>query len=422
MTVSAKEASEAGQKSIEHLTGVLQACSRREEVLFKTAQEDFAQRLADPNPSSFQRPQNILAHQSDLLDNYDANKAQQLFLTFKRNGTWQVPTLTVLRAYAYVDQGPFIQDPRMSYMPRSVRSLWDPKDNPVTKDLTAQDFAFRKRAFQKELEVVAAAHRAGVPILAGTDVLNPFCFPGFSLHDELALMVEAGLSPMAALQTATLNPARFLGREEDMGTVEKGKVADLVLLDANPLADIANTKKINAVVFDGRLFPRNSLDQMLRHAEALASRKSIAEALSKTINQDGIESATKQYHLLRNSQPDAYDFGEDELNGLGYQLLHAQKINAAIEILKLNLEAYPNSYNAFDSLGEAFMADGQKELAIQNYRKPLELNPIGFCINNVIMQVLWFSARTLCPDQGEAPICWKTGASGLWLCWTVGIR
>ena len=127
---------------------------------------------------------------------------------------------------------------------------------PVHRDADACagtiSFDSGKKTFQKEVELVGAMSRAGVGILAGTDVSNPFCFPGFSLHDELALLVQAGLTPMQALQAATLNAARFMGREADLGTVQKGRIADLVLLDANPLDDISNTRKINAVVFGGR--------------------------------------------------------------------------------------------------------------------------------------------------------------------------
>ena len=115
-------------------------------------------------------------------------------------------------------------------------------------------------------------HKAGVEFIAGTDVLNPYCFPGFSLHDELAILVEAGLSPIEALQTATLNPARFLGVEKDIGTVANGKIADLVLLDANPLDDIRNTTKINSVVVSGRLLDKTALDQRLTQVRELAQK------------------------------------------------------------------------------------------------------------------------------------------------------
>jgi imidazolonepropionase-like amidohydrolase len=110
--------------------------------------------------------------------------------------------------------------------------------------------------------------RAGVPFLAGTDTAaGVHVFPGFSLHQELALFVQAGLTPLQALQTATLNPAKFMNRLADLGTVERGKLADLVLLDANPLEDIANTKRIRAVVLAGRYLDRAELDRMLKGVE-----------------------------------------------------------------------------------------------------------------------------------------------------------
>jgi imidazolonepropionase-like amidohydrolase len=113
-------------------------------------------------------------------------------------------------------------------------------------------------------------HRAGVPFLAGTDAApGIYIMPGFSLHDELANFVEAGFTPMEALQTATSNAARFLGRN-DIGSVEPGKLADLVLLTANPVADIKNTRKINAVMADGKLMDRAALDRMLAQVEAAA--------------------------------------------------------------------------------------------------------------------------------------------------------
>jgi imidazolonepropionase-like amidohydrolase len=123
--------------------------------------------------------------------------------------------------------------------------------------------ASRKRLFQKEMEVVGSMHRAGVKLMAGTDTPNPYCFPGFSLHDEPGFMVHAGLTPLEALQTATINPVKFLGLMKTIGTVEKGKIADLVLLDANPLENIANTKRITAVVSAGLLFDREALDGLL---------------------------------------------------------------------------------------------------------------------------------------------------------------
>jgi imidazolonepropionase-like amidohydrolase len=117
-------------------------------------------------------------------------------------------------------------------------------------------------------------HKAGIPFLAGTDTPpGVYIFPGFSLHQELQRFVAAGFTPLEALQTATLNPAKFLGMQDRLGTIEKGKLADLVLLDANPLENIRNTEAIAGVVVNGRYLSRAELDKLLRSVEAAAAEK-----------------------------------------------------------------------------------------------------------------------------------------------------
>ena len=114
----------------------------------------------------------------------------------------------------------------------------------------------------------------GVKVLAGTDNPITFLTPGFALHEELALLVEAGLTPMQALTAATLHPAQFMRLDDEMGTVEAGKLADLVLLDADPRNDITNTQSINTVVKDGRVFDRIALDELLNDLEVKGRRRS----------------------------------------------------------------------------------------------------------------------------------------------------
>jgi imidazolonepropionase-like amidohydrolase len=268
IAVSVKEAAEAGQKSIEHLTGILNGCSTHEGELLKTTQQILREVAAANRPMSVlsakMREPNRLA-----LETYNPIKAGLLFTELKKHGTWQCPTLVVLRNISSLNDPAITSDPRIKYMPPQFKSMWDQANDSRFKSRTAEDFALGKKLFQKDLEIVGAMQRAGVGILAGTDTGNPYCFPGFSLHDELALLVQAGLTPMEALQAATRNPARFMGREEDLGTVEKGKLADLVLLEANPLDDIANTKRIDSVIFDGRLFSKSYLNEMLKKMESV---------------------------------------------------------------------------------------------------------------------------------------------------------
>src|SRR5215471_18395992 len=309
-SVTLEEASNAGQLTVEHLTGVLAACSTREAELLKSAQESGAAIDAGQLPNArFSGPE-YRARQKLALETYSPQKAEAVFAELKKNHTWQCPTLTVLRSTAYSDNPSFANDPRLKYLPRDIVSSWNPKADPFLKKKTAEDWAVSKKVFSKDLELVGAMEQAGVEILAGTDTLNPYCLPGFSLHDELGLLVQSGLTSMQALQAATLNPARFMGRENDLGTVATGKIADLVLLDANPLEDIANTKKISAVVFGGKFFSRAALDEMLTKIEALASRLSIGDVLLKTIEEQNVDAAIKQYHELKTAQPTTYDFGE----------------------------------------------------------------------------------------------------------------
>jgi imidazolonepropionase-like amidohydrolase len=261
--VSAGEASDAGQKSIEHLTGVLVACSAKEEELRK---ENEARLRAD----GFNRDTMTL-EQSRALDSFDAKQAAALFARFKRNGTWMCPTLSVLRAQAFIGDADFRNDPRLKYIQNFLRKqFWE--DGFGFSSHTAEDNARARRVFQKQLEVVGMMKRAGVDFIAGTDTANPYVFPGFSLHDELALLVQAGFTPMEALQAATRDPARYLGRLDSAGTIEKGKIADLVLLDANPLAEIGNTRKINAVVVGGTFITKPELDKMLADVVSLVSK------------------------------------------------------------------------------------------------------------------------------------------------------
>jgi imidazolonepropionase-like amidohydrolase len=368
--VSAEEASRAGQKSIEHLFGILPACSTRSADLLEAAQADLDDDVAAPRPAFWGAHSRALRQME--LDTYSPRQADSLFAVLKQNDTWVTPTLTLLRVNAFEqDPASFTNDPRLKYMPPRMRNSWNPP--PVAKDYG--DPVFAEKEFKKDLEVVGALQAAGVGILAGTDTSNPYCMPGFSLHDELGLLVKAGLTPMEALQAATLNPARFMHREKDLGTIEPGKIADLVVLDANPLDNIANTRKISAVVYAGKLLDRAQIDGMLSGVEAIASRQPISAVLLKTILEKDAASALKQYHDLKATQPAAYDFSENELITLGYRLLSMKRIPDAIEIFKLTVEAYPQSSNAYDSLAEAYMDHGDTALAIKNYQESVKLNP-----------------------------------------------
>jgi imidazolonepropionase-like amidohydrolase len=179
----------------------------------------------------------------------DARSRSTLFRLLRRNQTWECPTLIMRHNYAYLDDARLAKDVRLAYVRRSTRRRW--------VGMIGQGTAQRKATFAAERRLVGRMAAAGVGLLAGTDNGNPFCFPGFSLHDELALLVDAGLSPLQALRSATINPARLL---QIRGT------GDFVILDANPLEDIRNTKRIRAVIMRGRILNREALDALLQGA------------------------------------------------------------------------------------------------------------------------------------------------------------
>jgi len=168
-----------------------------------------------------------------------------------KNNTWQCPTLVALRAIAFVNDPEFRGDERTKYVGSEVKKSWDFQVDTFFKSRTPEATAAAKVSVEGNIREVGVLHRTGVELLAGTDVGFPYIFPGSSLHEELALMVQAGLTPMEALQTATRNPAKYLGLLDSLGTIEKGKIANLVLLEGNPLVDIGNTRRIAVVMLKG---------------------------------------------------------------------------------------------------------------------------------------------------------------------------
>jgi imidazolonepropionase-like amidohydrolase len=197
--VSSAEASQAGAASLEHIETINESAIWQPAANVTTVEE---------------------AVQANL-----GQAGQDLFRLLARNGTWYVPTLVAYeRGFVLWSHDPKALKPRLD-------------------------------VHHKQIELVRMMHNAGVPVMAGSDFSDWGMVPGVDLHNELALLVEAGFSPLEALQAATLNPARFLGLSQSFGTIQAGRAADLVLLDANPLENISHTRKINAVVSNGTFYP-----------------------------------------------------------------------------------------------------------------------------------------------------------------------
>ena len=261
MTMTIRDAINGGVRFVEHVEiFVLGGCSRSEKQL----NDEFARRDSKP-------PMGLLELQNRYAQTYDEAWARE-FAELIQHDVWVTPTLAVMRQSESVGRVDYEQHPERKYIFPGMWQTWDPKlgrRHPLTDD----QLKLLELVHEKTTTLVKLMQSSGVGLLAGSDsgASNNFTFPGWTLHRELELLVEIGLSPMEALQTATRNPARFLGELLRNGTVEPGKTANLVLLTANPLEDVRNTRKIDAVVLKGKLLTRTDLDNLLQDVAAKAA-------------------------------------------------------------------------------------------------------------------------------------------------------
>jgi len=240
--VGAAAASDSGQKSIEHLLGIPADCTVADSVALLPR---FTVQAALGRCSS-----------EDLAP---------LYAKLVRNGTWVTPTFTAQYEVAMWPKRALPGDSVAHYLPEAVRK-YVAQIFPMPDSIPPNADSVGLAMLEKRMRQVATMHRAGVRILTGTDAPLRNSPPGFGLHEELVLLTRGGMTPFEVLRAATLEPAHYLGMLEWAGTVAPGKLADLVLLDANPLADIRNTSRISAVVANGRLFARSEREKLLRAA------------------------------------------------------------------------------------------------------------------------------------------------------------
>ncbi len=218
------------------------------------------------------------------LDKLTEQQRSELFKRFVESGMAAVPTLVngekslfvpYAAAAAVVEDSDGKIDPRRKYLSGYLIEDWR-EQLAERKSSPPIDWAKMAPRLRRDLKEM---HRAGVRIMPGTDVAVLLIVPGFSLHDELQLLVqELGMTSAEALASATLRPAEFFGMQDSLGTVEAGKLADLVLLDADPLEDIRNTQRISGVVLNGRYLDRAALDEMLAEVEANARQERATSA------------------------------------------------------------------------------------------------------------------------------------------------
>ena len=265
-SVSAIDASKAGYESFEHARLFLYECYSGADELRAT----YLRRYTSETESSgyVVTPTKL----REMVDLHDSKMCNELMKVMVENGTWFTPTHITRKMDAFADKDTYRKDERLKYIHFAQRLAWTiDADSMIRIDPSSKGRQVFMDFYLKGLELTGKAHQVGVRILAGSDANDTYSFPGMGLHDELQELVLAGLSPMEALKAATFNPSDYFNLTKDYGSIEVGKVADMVLLNANPLEDISNTIQINHVFFNGAIYDRIDLDNMLQYVESNAS-------------------------------------------------------------------------------------------------------------------------------------------------------
>jgi hypothetical protein len=254
------KAAHEGMATMEHLYGFLmEAC----------AYPDSAMKFRRQNSDNFEagmsaklRTQKARAGETFMLDHFSGGRMRAIANVLKQNNTYIVPTVVTNRGWYFSNDTTFTNDNRMAYLPVGTRSYWKKTVKTDLEIHSPEDWQNLRKRYEVEKKIIKILADEKVRIMAGTDFDNPYAFPGFSLHDELALYVGLGMKPIDALRTATINPVTYLKMTDSLGTIEKGKRADFVLLNGNPLKKITNTKSIFAVMNNGKLYTSKELETL----------------------------------------------------------------------------------------------------------------------------------------------------------------
>ncbi len=250
-------ASNAGMNSMEHLRNLELSCaSNSDELLAKRKQLLFD---GKKDPGGILRSRIHNAQRENAVENYDEQVADKVLATLSKNQTWQIPTITLNTNFATKAFDAPEWRAGFKYLPDSIAKVWKESADQFVQ---APVPPFRLKFKDWQMNMIKKIHEHKIDIMAGTDCPIFFLTPGPSRHSELENLNAAGLSPLEVLKTATINPARYFNMEEELGSISENKIADLVLLSANPLDDIRNTRKIEGVIKNGKYYNQTDLEAL----------------------------------------------------------------------------------------------------------------------------------------------------------------
>jgi len=315
---------------------------------------------------------------------YSQEDFDGLIETLQLKGTYQCPTLVNFSFLASLDDSKkeerkvildqIDSEQRFDLAPKYYKAWWL-----RIKDNYSKSKKYKNKADQLSFYkgIIKKLNENGVKILAGTDTPNPYLLPGLSLHEELIMLVESGLTTSEALKTATLYPAQYFNDDNYSGNISKNTIADLVILDANPLEDIANTQQINSVILAGEVLSKDSLysiRESLFNKTNRYSAKDFDQYMYMKLQKEGINNIINNYAIPKSNNE--YTIEETHLVRLSEVLKAANQINDAIKLLKWNIEIFPNYPKSYSSLGRLYLEQGDTTNAINNFKNLKIIDPL----------------------------------------------
>jgi hypothetical protein len=253
------DASNAGQRSFEHAHLFLKHANSEADK----NREYYRAMYADEEVDERNKPSSI-----KMLKSFDYAKFYELVDVMVKNETYFCPTHITRKYEALTNNKDFLNDENLKYIPHLVSFIWKDDVSGMKEYAKKEGYQdYLNNFYTKGLELTGLAHEKGVKILAGTDSYDPYSFPGISLHSELEELVKAGLSPAEALACATINPSEYFQVSKNYGTIEEEKIADILILNKNPLLDIKNTISIESLFFNGNIYTKEDIDTMKKYVE-----------------------------------------------------------------------------------------------------------------------------------------------------------
>ena len=302
----------------------------------------------------------------------------------KDKDIWFCPTYVSLRGTMRLFKAQMESDPRNEYV--SIIEKYhggNPKDGWLENSMyqtskpDSTQFKDDEKYVKNQEEAISMLIKSGAKMLAGTDYIIAFVYAGFSLQEEMQVFVRLGMTPLQALQTATINPAQAM-KNDKVGEVKVGKIANLVLLNANPMEDIHNAQDIHAVVLRGQHLDRTYLDGKLDKAKQLAKAKHIHEWFAPRFEADGIDATIQTFKEKQDEIDKEYPVRWNMLLSTGWKLYMEDKKEEAMAMAKLTEELYPDFVYGVEGAAAIYKYCGEKELARITYQKALEIYP---CLN-----------------------------------------